>query len=663
MSVGLPASTNDHLRKRVIMHKRILNSVLSLLLCLALAFSVSATLISCSIAKDEDASADNDKQNGSNAPESPEAEGPETDSSYHDKIKIPEYKDYGRSTVNFTDITYERPNYAAAINLFRQVISDIEQNQLSYEEQLAKITELEDDYNTVLTMYSLANIYNSKDSSVKFWNDEYAAVTSGYPAFAEVIEDLFVAAANSPHAENFEKDYFGDGLIEEYKDGGKFTDAMIEFWAKEEALEAEYSSLSTDSFEITYNGATDTVDNLLKFYSDKYGEGSREYLSHSSMIISNYQKKLKDAQLRIFIELIKVRKSIANELGNDSYLDYGYEALARDYSSEEASKFLDDIAEYIVPVYQLLSFSVFIPYFYPGGLDKSPIEATQLPLDKLVNDGYELMGEIDAKLGDIYGYMLQHGLYDIELYENNRRGGAFTTYLENYNAPFVFISAGGDISDYSTLFHEFGHFADAYINNNSDISIDQKEISSQALEFLTLLRMDGKLSAKDQLYLKYSMFWNALETLIIQGFYAKAEELIYSLDYDDITESNINAQVKKAAEKFELNSKSIDISTLLGVQHLFIYPFYVQSYAVSIAPALEIYFMEAEKSGAGLEAYLKLIDRNDENLTLVESVTASGITSPFKKDYLRDLANKIYKSILGKNYYEDTNVQNNPNAA
>ena len=644
------------------MHKSILKSAISLLLCLTLIFSLSITLISCSLAKsDPDSGGSSEGSADSTAPEAPGDS--EAGADYHDKIKVPEYKDYGRDTVNFSQISYERPNYAAVIASFGQVIDDIEANVIPYEEQLAKINALEDGYSTVLTMYSLANIYNSKDSSTKFWNDEYAFVTSGYPAFAEAIEDLFVAAANSAHAEKFEADYFGEGLIEEYRDGGKFTEEMIKFWAEEEALEAEYSSLSTDSFKITYNGVTDTVDNLLNYYEKKYGESSREYLSHSSMIIANYREKLESEQLRIFISLIKVRKNIAAELGDDSYLTHGYEALSRDYSSEDASKFLDGIAEYIVPVYQLLSLSVFIPHFYPHGMDKPPIDAKELTLDTLVNDGYELLSGVDSGLADIYAYMLQHGLYDIELQKSNRMIGAFTTYLENYNAPYLFISANGDICDYSTLFHEFGHFADAYINYNSDTSIDQKEISSQALEYLMLLRTDEKLSKKDQLYLKYSMTWNALETLVIQGFYAKAEELIYALDYDQITKENIDAQVKKAAEKFELNSKSISTLTLLGVQHLFLYPFYVQSYAVSIAPALEIYFMEIENGGAGFEAYLELIDRNGEDLTLVESITKAGITSPFKKDYLKTLANEIYNSILGKDYYEDKNVQNDTNAA
>ncbi len=640
------------------MQKRILRSVLSILLCLTLAFSLVFTLMSCAMKGgnvNEDGNFGGDPDNDSLH---------DSQNDYHNKIVVPEYKDYERDTINFKDMSYTRPNYSGALESFREVISIIEKNEIPFDKQLQKIKDLEDEYNNILTMYAIANIYNSKDASLQFWNTEYAYVTSNYPTFAEVIEDMFVAAANSPHAEQFEEEYFGDGLIEEYKDGGKFTDAMIRLWADEEALEAEYSSLSTDSVKITYNGVTDTLDNLLDYYAKTYGETSREYLSHSSLIIAKYREKIDAEYLRIFISLIKIRKEIAIELGNASYLDHGYETLGRDYTSEEASKYLDDISEYIVPVYNILYISAFIPYFYPDGMDKPSVEATRITLDELMNNCYYLFGDVDGELNDIYSYMLQHRLYDVELKCDNRMQGAFTTYLDTYNAPFIFMSASENITDYSTLFHEFGHFYDAYINYNSDTSIDQKEISSQGLEYLMLHFTDEKLSKKDQLYLKYSMFRGALETLVIQGFFAKCEELIYALDYNDISVDNINKEIKRAAAMFGLNSKMIDITYLYSIPHLYLYPFYVQSYAVSIAPALEIYFMEGETEGAGFDAYRELVDRTyEENLSLKESLKKSGLTSPFEKNYLRTIANDIYNAILGKNYYEENDVENNVNAA
>ena len=175
---------------------------------------------------------------------------------------------------------------------------------------------------------------------------------------------------------------------------------------------------------------------------------------------------------------------------------------------------------------------------------------------------------------------------------------------------------------------------------------------------------DEKISKKDQVYLKYSMFRSALETLVIQGFYAKSEELIYALDYDDITKENIDKEIKSAADMFGLNSQMIDVSYLYSIPHLYLYPFYVQSYAVSIAPALEMYFMEKENPGTGFEAYLELVDRTgEENLTLKEALKKSGLTDPFKKNYLRTIANDIYNAIIGKSYYEEDSVKNDINVA
>ena len=633
------------------MHKRILKSILSLILCLCIIFSVALTLVACSASEGNNGSGDNNPSS-------------DIENDYHDKIVVPEYKDYQRGTINFKDISYTRPNYTTTIENIRSVIAAIEKNEISFDEQIERIIALEDEYNHILTMYSLANIYNSKDTSLKFWNTEYTYVASNYPLFAEAIEDLFVAAANSTLAEKFEEEYFGEGLIEKYRDGGKFTEAMIELWANEEQLEAEYSSISTDSVEITYNGITDTLNNLLDFYKQKYGESSREYLSHSSLICTQYREKLNAEYLRIFISLIKTRKEIARELGNRSYLDYAYESLGRDYTSAEASKYLDDISEYIVPVYNVLYLSAFIPYFYPDGMAKPAIEASGVTLDVLINNGYDILEDADSGLTEIYAYMLQHGLYDIELNGENRMPTSFTTYLDQYNAPFVFISALGNITDYSTLFHEFGHFYDSYINYNSEASIDQKEISSQGLEYLMLHFADEKISKKDQVYLKYSMLRGALETLVIQGFYAKSEELIYALDYDDITKENIDKEIKSAADMFGLNSQMIDVSYLYSIPHLYLYPFYVQSYAVSIAPALEMYFMEKENPGTGFEAYLELVDRTgEEDLTLKEALKKSGLTDPFKKNYLRTIANDIYNAIIGKSYYEEDSVKNDINVA
>ena len=567
----------------------IFKRIIVLFLVFMVLFSVSLSLFGCGLFnKDSDGDG---FENGTDSSES--ATKPEHDEHWLDKVILPEGESFGRETVDFDKIEYVRPNFDATTEKLRTIISAIEKNEISFEEQIAMIEALEGDYEKILTMRTLADISVAKDSSSEYWNAEYAYVTGSYPNLAKVIEQMYVAAANSPHAERFEDEYFGDGLIEEYKDGGKLTDTLVKLLESEEALEAEYLSLTESDYE------------------------------------------LEEKQTRIFIELVKVRRMIANELGDKSYADYAYETLGRDYSADKASRLLDDIAEYILPTYQILAYTSLSKYVY--GTE----DAANLGLADLMNNSRELLRGIDESYGEIFNYMLSHKLFDVDIQRENRNEGAFVTYLEEFDAPFLFLSAGEDITDYTAFLHEFGHFIDAYTNLNSDASIDQKEISSQALEYLSLTRLDGILSLRDARYLTENQTLNAMITLIFQGFYAKAEELIYALPLENITKESLDREVVRAAEKFGLNTEYINSISAIFISHTFLYPFYVQSYCTSLVPSLEIYFMEIENEGSGFEAYKKLIDRSGENFTLEEALSDSGIASPFKEDIVLEIAGKI----------------------
>ncbi len=634
------------------MRRGILNKIFSLLLILALTLSVTVSLAGCAMTGDG-----NGDMGGSNGGEQSgednsngQANGDTSGISDNlDKIIVPEYKEYPRKTVNFSEIVYKRPDFDKINNAFQEVIDIINENSIPYEEQLAKIEALEEDYENVLTMYQLANIYNSKKASEVFWNTEFSYVSENYPAFAKSIEDLYVCAANSPNAEKFENDYFGSGLIDEYKDGGILSENMVKLWSDEEALEAKYSSISTATVTVTYKGKEATVDNILSEYLEKYGENSKEYLAAYSACMQEYEDKSTVLFREIFIDLIKIRKLIADELGYASYKTYAYESYGRDYSEAEAEAFIDDIAEFAVPVYQTLNFYVFDSYFNTTLPSKTTI-------DKVINNSYKAISTVDGELADIYNYMLLFNLYDIELSKVNRQEGAFMTYLDAYDAPFIFMSSEGNILDYSSLIHEFGHFVDAYINFNSQTSIDQSEISSQGLEYLMMIYLSESLSAKDMQYLTYSMLSGALETLIFQGFYARVEELIYAIPYENITEEALNEAVVTAAREFGLNEEYVNDISVAFIPHIFLYPFYVQSYCTSVIPALELYFMEINEKGSGLEAYKMIIDRTESDLSLIETIESAGLESPFKSGAVRDIADKIYFKIIGSHFYGNENL-------
>jgi oligoendopeptidase F len=257
--------------------------------------------------------------------------------------------------------------------------------------------------------------------------------------------------------------------------------------------------------------------------------------------------------------------------------------------------------------------------------------------------------------------MLQYGLFDIRGEDVNRYDGSFETYLDTYNAPFLFITAGGDVCDYADLFHEFGHFADDYINDGAGASLDLAEVSSQGLEYLMLLHLDSTADASVRSYLKNKKLCEALETLIFQGFYSKFEHMAYKIPYSDITEDSLCDAVTRAAEEFGFNTEYANNLSAVSIPHIFLYPFYVQSYCTSVIPSLELYFLEEKTEGLGLAAYKKLINRTGAYVTFTDTLEGAGLSSPFSKELLKKLANGIHYSVTGADYYGT--IQGTTNAA
>ncbi len=647
---------------RSFMNNTISKRIISLFLFLTMLFSASLTLIGCSAEKDDtshagsqssDTDSTGESNNGSaSVGTAPSEEESEEDDGWRDRIIFFEKKDYERDTEDFDSIEYVRPDFDSVFARTEAAISVIEKNELPFDGQIASINSIEDGYTNAMTMRAIANVHVAKDSSNEFWAGELSYIGSKTPLLLELIDDLYVAAARSPHAEAFEREYFGEGLIEKYKNGGTYSDNAIELLKKEEELENAYTTLSTASVEVTYEGVTDTVDNILGGYLQKYENARNDaeravyltrYAIASKKCKTLYEIQSKQILTELFVELVRVRRRIANELGHKSYAEYAYEQHDRDYSYEDASKFIDDLSEYILPVYYILSFTSLGQYLSSG----APLPR-EISLDELINNSYSALNGTDEEFGDIYRYMLQHKLYDVDHARTNRNNGSFVTYLKDYNAPFVFISASGDISDYATLMHEFGHFTDAFLNYDSPTSIDQSEISSQALEYLMLTRLGTVLDGSDMKYLIETSMLNALTTLILQGFYAKAEQLIYELPLERITREELDKQVLLAAEAFSLNTNYFSDITSIFMTHTFVYPFYVQSYCTSLIPALEIFFMELEEEGSGFAAYRELIDRTDESVTLEHSLKNAGLSSPFDDGIVKETAIKIRDYLLSE---------------
>lgn len=620
------------------------------LIALLLLISMLFSLCACSAANG--GSGDSDIGNSSTDKEDQEETTDESSA-----IVVPEYKDYGRNTVNFDDLVYSRPNIQSVIDKITAVTLDVKANEKALEEQIESIRALESAIDTVDTMYALAEIYNSKDSSVEFWQTEYSYISVNYPKLSQTIEDLLEACAASEHRQSFEKDYF-EYSLEDYADGGIYTDSVVALMEEEAKLESKYSSLSTATVEIVYDSAVSsirwegTADEVYAMAREHFKNDDASYDRVCVAIDLLYEKKYTELSIPIYVDLIKVRRLIADELGYSSYSELAYKALGYDYASQDMLTLLSDIGAYASPVASELEGTVFESYFKKNVQPK-------LKKETLINSLYDVCSELGGSYKDAYSYMLQHKLYDVSSASSNRFSGAFTAYISNNASPYLYMTTSGFIRDYTTLSHEFGHFLDGYINNGQDGSLAISEISSQALELLMLLKLKGKTFSSDYQYLEYytmSTFLNGV--LLMQSFYSAFEHMAYSLDYDDITVSKLEGLVEDALTLIYGEEMSIDGNlSYVTLTHTVLYPFYVESYVTSGLVSLDIFFRENNKNGnvgEGFALYESLINRGNTDLDFTARLEAVGLDSPFQSGKVKEISNGIYFRITGKNRYKDS---------
>ena len=575
----------------------------------------------------------------------------EPDQRLPSSIVIPGRALYSRPVVSYDSVEYERPDIDATTSAIKNVAAQIESG-VSFKRGVELIKSIEDDYLNVNTMYTLSEINFMKNSNDEFWSAEYDYVSTGLPAFQEALEDMFVACAQSPDREKYENDYFMYSL-EEYVDGGIYTPRLVSFLESEATLEAEYMEINEQTAVISYENIVGTYDYIMTEYGKRYGTYSTQYEIAEEECYQKLASAITLQRRQKFTELIRIRRQIANELGLDSYSEYAYSAMGYEYTDKEMTSMLNTLRETVYPVYLTLYERAFRSFFYNN-------QPSEIMPYTTVNNIYDLYTQNDDIVNEAYSYMLKCGLYDISESSAGRYNGAFTTYIYGIDAPFLFMTAEGYVTDYLTLSHEYGHFLDSYINGPSNTSLDLSEVSSQALELMTIPMLEGVVSDKDLQYLEYYQMYSALEILLIQGYYSMFEHMVYELPANEINEENLDKIAAKASKAVFGSELYTDFSSVL-IQHTAIYPHYVQSYCTSLVSSLEIFFIEEEEEGRGMEIYLDLLTRDSEEyLTFTEELEGAGLSSPFEKETLKKVIDSIHYKIIGSHYFKQAD---NPNAA
>ena len=520
----------------------------------------------------------------------------------------------------FRDMVYERPQ--EALDDIRRNIGKLEK-ALEQGTSFRTVTYLLDlcyaDYYHFDTMYCLAEIRSCLDMTDEFYAAELSWCDDAYYDLQDMMEEIYYLCGGSAMAERLEKEYFWEGFAGEYADASlsTYNDETLTLMHRESSLISAYREL-TASPTIQFRGQEIDLYSFLE---------EADSLSYDAAVMAYYRQYNGDLS-RIYIELVKTRKALAEALGFDSYEEMAYAySFDRDYTPEQAGRYIEEIRQRIVPLYLELN-----PYY----VDYAWLEEEELC--SVIASGARAMG---GDVREAFDFMSRYELYDVSL-STRKAGKSFQTYLSDYDAPFVFVNPCGDDSDILSFAHEFGHFVDSYVNYNASESIDVAEVFSQAMEYLMLEYAEGSLPEARMEKLRRMKWMDTLELYVQQASFAAFEKAVYAADPEELDADYLNALSLQMAIDFgyyDGYSREYYALSWIDILHFFEQPFYVISYPVSNDIALQIWELEQQERGAGLAKYLEALPRDYDGM--IATAEAVGLESPFAPGRIEKVAEDI----------------------
>lgn len=488
-----------------------------------------------------------------------------------------------REMVPFSEMTYTRP----ALDEFRTLLDEctrLAEEGKDFDALVDAIWGFTAAYNTYYTNYCLADIRYCLDTTDIYWTDEYNYCMETSSEVDAGLDQLYYTLADCVFREDLESDdLFGEGFFDDYEGESLWDDTFTALMEEENALITEYYDLSSQ-----------------RDLAEPYGEA--------------YQLLTLDL-CQLYVDLIAQRQEIAAYAGYEDYHHFAYDFYyARDYTPEQETAYLSAVQEELVPLYK---------YICQNGVDGLYYyECTEEEAFSYVQGIAETMG---GQVLEAFEWMRDAGLYDIT-YSENKYNASFETFLSDYYVPFVFMNPDGSSYDKMTFSHEFGHFCNDFASYGTGVGIDVAEIFSQSMEYLGLIYGDSAEELE-----KLSMF-SSLCVQVEQSAYAAFEQRAYQLTGDDLNVQEICKLFGQVSTEFGFDVFGVDVTFFTGVPHFFTNPMYVFSYVVSNDAALQVYQLELEESGAGLQVF-------QDNLTTEEGyflafLESAGLQSPFEEGRL-----------------------------
>ena len=322
----------------------------------------------------------------------------------------------------------------------------------------------------------------------------------------------------------------------------------------------------------------------------------------------------------LYRELVDLHNEEAKIVGYKDYADYAYEAsYGRDFTPDDAAALCEAVKPYARQYFGSL--------YYNEATYADFSADTDLTEQELVGLVTQYMPRVSDDAAKAAAYMEKHGLYFMDSAERVSDLG-FTTTLDQYNAPFIYLALYGDQNDIQSMFHEFGHYYDAYVNPVPDLllsvgSLDIFEIHSTGMEALSTGWYED-IYGEDADLARIRFLDSALYTVFSGCLFDEFQRVVYA--DPTLTPEQISQTFVTIARSYGLRSFGKEFSHYwMQVNHNFESPFYYISYAVSMLASLQIYEMAENDWAAAAGFYNDLVSLGAFDYTYCELLDKVGL--------------------------------------
>lgn len=322
----------------------------------------------------------------------------------------------------------------------------------------------------------------------------------------------------------------------------------------------------------------------------------------------------------LYRELVDLHNEEAQIVGYKDYADYAYEAsYGRDFTPDDAAALCEAVKPYARQYFGSL--------YYNEATYADFSADTDLTERELVGLVTQYMPRVSDDAAKAAAYMEKHGLYFMDSVDRVSDLG-FTTTLDQYNAPFIYLALYGDQNDIQSMFHEFGHYYDAYVNPVPDLllsvgSLDIFEIHSTGMEALSTGWYED-IYGEDADLARIRFLDSALYTVFSGCLFDEFQRVVYA--DPSLTPEQISQTFVTIARSYGLRSFGKEFSHYwMQVNHNFESPFYYISYAVSMLASLQIYEMAENDWAAAADFYNDLVSLGAYDYTYCELLEKVGL--------------------------------------